>query len=50
MRRNSYRSQSWAEFITVWLCLLVGFPLGLAFAGLVLKVVCNCFMAGWRLV
>jgi hypothetical protein len=50
MRRNSYRSTSWWEWIVTWLTVLIGIPLGLVCAGFFSKVLFNCFMAGWSLV
>ena len=50
MRRNSYRSDSWVEWLMTWLFILVGIPLGLAFTGFFFKVLFNCFMSGWSLV
>lgn len=49
MKRNSYRSDSWLEWPITWAFILFGVPLGLAFGGFCLKVLFNCFMAGWGL-
>ena len=50
MRRSSYRSSSWYEWMLTWAVVLIGVPLGLACSGLFFKVLFNCFMAGWSLV
>jgi hypothetical protein len=49
MKRNSYRSDSWLEWIMTWSFILIGIPAGLAFSGLFIKVLFNCFMTGWSL-
>ncbi len=50
MKRNSYRSTSWWEWIVTWVVVLVGLAVGLACVGFFSKVLFNCFMAGWSLV
>lgn len=50
MKRNSYRSDSWLEWITTWMFILIGIPLGWIVVGFILKLVFNCFMVGWSLV
>jgi len=50
MRRNSYRSDSWLEWLMTWAFVLLGIPAGLVFSGFFFKLLFNCFMAGWGLV
>ena len=50
MKRSSYRSDSWLEWLMTWSFILIGIPAGLACAGFFIKLLFNCFMAGWGIV
>lgn len=49
-KRNPYGAQSWGEFITAWVFILVAWPVGLILMGLVFKLMWNCLKFGWSLV